>query len=96
MERLCPLVDSSRDAIRDELTLGGILRAFLPALLHLLKLGKHKRRVALAPCRLWYTGIGCRRQSFRLSALPASTLDITLLWGTDIVRAAWPRKVANG
>jgi hypothetical protein len=36
MERLCPLVDSSRDAIRDELTFGGILRAFLPALLHLL------------------------------------------------------------
>src|SRR6266853_5505620 len=52
MERLCPLVDSSRDAIRDELTLGGILRAFLPALLHLLKLGKHKLRVLshLAVC----------------------------------------------
>jgi Transposase zinc-binding domain len=52
MERLCPLVDSSRDAIRDELTFGGILRAFLPALLHLLKLGKHKLRVLshLAAC----------------------------------------------
>jgi hypothetical protein len=52
MERLCPLVDSSRDAIRDELAFGGILRAFLPALLHLLKLGKHKLRVLshLAVC----------------------------------------------
>jgi hypothetical protein len=42
MESLCPLVDSSRDAIRDELTFGGILRAFLPALLHLLKLDSAK------------------------------------------------------
>jgi hypothetical protein len=52
MERLCPLVDSRRDAIRDELTFGGILRAFLPAWLHLLKLGKHKLRVLshLAVC----------------------------------------------
>jgi putative transposase/transposase-like zinc-binding protein len=52
MERLCPLVDSSRDAIRDELTLGGILRSFLPAWLDLLKLGKHKLRVLshLAVC----------------------------------------------
>jgi hypothetical protein len=53
MERLYPLVDSSRDAIRDELAFGDILRTFLPALLHLLKLGKHKRRIALAPRRLW-------------------------------------------
>jgi hypothetical protein len=43
--------------------LGAILRAF-PALLLLLKLGKHKLR--LWACRLWYTGTG--RQSFRLRA----------------------------
>ena len=48
MEKTYPLVDSSRDAVRDELTFGGILRVFLPALLHLLKVGKHKRRIALA------------------------------------------------
>ena len=63
METLCPSVQSSGQAVRDELTLGGILRAFLPLLLHLLKLGAHKLRVlwqlaALAACCLWYTGIG--------------------------------------
>jgi hypothetical protein len=52
MEKTYPLVDS-RDAVRDEVTFGGILRVFLPALLDLLKLGKHKRRIALAPRRLW-------------------------------------------
>src|SRR6201997_4865302 len=52
MDSLCPVVDSSRDAARDRLTLGAILRAFLPALLQLLKLGKHKLRVLwdLAAC----------------------------------------------
>jgi hypothetical protein len=37
METLCPSVQSSGEAVRDELTLGGILRAFLPLLLHLCK-----------------------------------------------------------
>jgi hypothetical protein len=36
METLCASVQSSAEAARDELTLGGILRAFLPVLLHLL------------------------------------------------------------
>jgi Putative transposase/Transposase zinc-binding domain len=52
MERLCPSVQSSGEAARDELTAGGILRAFLPVLLHLLNLGAHKLRVLwqLAAC----------------------------------------------
>src|ERR1700739_3057904 len=45
METLCPSVQSSGEAVRDQLTLGGILRAFLPVLLHLLNLGAHKLRV---------------------------------------------------
>src|SRR5271165_2364836 len=52
METLCPSVQSSGEAVRDELTVGGILRAFLPLLLHLLKLSGHKLRVLwqLAAC----------------------------------------------
>src|ERR1700746_2980289 len=52
METLCPSVQSSAEAVRDQLTLGGILRAFLPLLLHLLKLSGHKLRVLwqLAAC----------------------------------------------
>jgi hypothetical protein len=52
METLCPSVQSSGEAVRDQLTLGGILRAFLPVLLHLLNLGAHKLRVLwqLAAC----------------------------------------------
>jgi hypothetical protein len=45
MDALCPLVESSADTAHDRLTLGAILRAFLPALLHLLKLGNQKVRV---------------------------------------------------
>src|ERR1700730_13318945 len=45
MGTLCPSVQSSSEAARDQLTLGGILRAFLPVLLHLLNLGAHKLRV---------------------------------------------------
>src|SRR6202790_639941 len=52
METLCPSVQSSGEAVRDQLSLGGILRAFLPVLLHLLHLGAHKLRVLwqLAAC----------------------------------------------
>ena len=52
METLCPSVQSSAEAVRDQLTLNGILRAFLPVLLHLLNLGAHKLRVLwqLAAC----------------------------------------------
>jgi len=48
MDALCPLVESSADTAHERLTLGAILRAFLTALVPLLKLGKHKVRV------LWY------------------------------------------
>ena len=50
METLCPSVQSSGEAVRNQLSLGGILRAFLPVLLHLLNLGAHKLRV------LWNVG----------------------------------------
>ena len=93
METLCPSVQSSGEAIRDQLTLGGILRAFLPVLLHLLNLGTHKLRVlwqlaacgtpALAPiCSIVHTA---STDTGRLA--PAAT---------GIVRAAWPPKAGNG
>src|SRR6201997_3217704 len=52
MDSFCPLVEGRTDTAHDRLTLGAILRAFLPALLSLLKLGKHKLRVLwhLAAC----------------------------------------------
>jgi hypothetical protein len=52
VEGPCPLVDSSKDADGDPLTVRGILRAFLPAQEHALELGKRKRRVLwlLAAC----------------------------------------------
>jgi hypothetical protein len=52
METLCPSVESSGEVARDELTLGGILRVFLPVLLNLLKFSVHKVRVLwqLAAC----------------------------------------------
>jgi hypothetical protein len=52
MDSSCPLVEGSTDPAHDHLTLGAILRAFLPALLRVLKLGKHKVRVLwrLAAC----------------------------------------------
>ena len=52
MDSLCPLVESSAQTALDRLTLGSILRIFLPVLLPLLKLGKHKLRVLrhLAAC----------------------------------------------
>jgi len=52
MDSFCPLVEGSTDTAHDRFTLGAILRAFLPALLLLLKLGKHKLRVLwhLAAC----------------------------------------------
>jgi len=58
MDSLCPLVERSRDTAHDRLTLGAILRAFLPALLSLLKLRKHKLRVLWHLAALWYTGTG--------------------------------------
>jgi hypothetical protein len=45
MGSFCPVVEGSTDPAHERLTLGAILRAFLPSLVHLLKLGKHKMRV---------------------------------------------------
>jgi len=52
MDPLCPVVEGSAETARDRLTLGAILRAFLPALPHLLNLGNHKLQVLwlLAAC----------------------------------------------
>jgi hypothetical protein len=48
----CPLVEGSTESAHDCMTLGAILRVFLPVFWHLLKLGKHKLRVLwhLAAC----------------------------------------------
>jgi hypothetical protein len=69
-------VDSNGDAAHNELALGAILRAFLPSLPYLLKLGVHRQRV-LWQLGAWYAATG--RQSLRLSALPPSALGTTLL-----------------
>ena len=52
MDPLCPVVEGSAETARDRLTLGAILRAFLPVLLPLRKLDNHKWRVLqhLAAC----------------------------------------------
>ena len=52
MDSFCPVVEGSTVSTHQCLTLGAILRAFLTALLPLLKLGKHKLRVlwCLAAC----------------------------------------------
>ena len=74
----CPLVEGSTESAHDGMTLGAILRVFLPVLLHLLKLGKHKLRVLwhLAACGT--PALGANR-SFRLSPLFTSTLGTALL-----------------
>src|SRR5467141_1357926 len=77
METLCPSVQSSGEAARDELTVGGILRAFLPLLLHLLKLSGHKLRVLWQLATFGTPALG--RQPFPLSTLPASQLGASLL-----------------
>jgi Putative transposase/Transposase zinc-binding domain len=52
MDALCPAAEGRRDAAHERLTLGDILRAFLPMVLPLLKLGQHHLRVLgqLAAC----------------------------------------------
>jgi hypothetical protein len=77
MDALCPLAESSTDTAHDRLTLGAILRAFLPALLHLLKLGNHKVRVLwhLAACGTPALGANL----FACPPLSASTLGTALL-----------------
>ena len=77
MDSLCPLTERSTDTAHDRLTLGAILRAFLPALLPLLKLGNHKVRVLwhLAACGTPALGANL----FACPPLPASTLGTALL-----------------
>jgi len=45
MDALCPVAESRREAAQERFTLGAILRAFLPIVLPLLKLGQHQLRV---------------------------------------------------
>ena len=94
METLYPSVQSSAEAARDQLTLGGILRAFLPLLLHLLKLSGHKLRVLwqLAACGTPALGAPI------FSLVPTVRIDTgpRAPAVTGIVRAAWPPKAGNG
>ena len=93
METLCPSVQSSAEAARDQLTLGGILRAFLPVLPHLLKLSRHKLRVlgSLLP-------VVHRHWAPIFSIVHTASIDTGRLApaATGIVRAAWPPKAGNG
>jgi Transposase zinc-binding domain len=52
MDASCPVAQSRREAAQERFTLGDILRAFLPIVLPLLKLGQHHLRVLgqLAAC----------------------------------------------
>jgi hypothetical protein len=93
METLCPSVQSSAEAVRDHLTVGGILRAFLPLLLHLLKLGAHKLRV------LWsLLPVVLRHWAPIFSIVHTASTDTgrRAPAATGIVRAAWPPKAGNG
>jgi hypothetical protein len=93
MDALCPLVESSTDTAHDRLTLGAILRAFLPALLHLLKLGNHKVRV------LWHlAACGTPALGANLSLVPPVRIDTgrRAPAETDIARVAWLPKAGNG
>ena len=87
MDSFCPLVEGSTDTAHERLTLGAILRAFLPALLLVLKLGKHKLRVLwnLAAC-------GTPPWAPTFSLVPTVRIDTgpRAPAVTGIVRAAWP------
>jgi hypothetical protein len=87
METLCPSVQSSGEAACDQLTLDGILRAFLPLLLHLLKLGAG----SLLP-------VVHRHWAPIFSIVHTVSTDTGRLApaATVIVRAAWPPKAGNG
>ena len=93
METLCPSVQSSGEAVRDQLTLGGILRAFLPVLLHLLNLGAHKLRVLwqLAACGTPALGANCSIVHTASTDTGRRAPAVTV-----IVRAAWLPKAGNG
>ena len=93
MDALCPLVESGTDTIHDRLTLGAILRTFLPALLHLLKLGNHN-----CGCFGTLPPVGHRHWALIFSLVPSANIDTGRRAPavTGIVRAAWPPKAANG
>ena len=93
MDSFCPLVGGSTDTAHERLTLAAILRAFLPALLLLLKLGKHKLRV------LWHLGAyGTPALGANLFACPHCPHRhwAPRSCGDRHCRAAWPPKAGNG
>ena len=93
MDSFCPVVEGSTVSAHQCLTLGAILRAFLPALLLLLKLGQHKLRGfgTLPPVvhRHW-APIFSLVPTVRIDTGPRAPAV------TGIVRAAWPPKAGNG
>ena len=93
MDALCPLVESSTDTAHDRLTLGAILRAFLPALLHLLKLGNHK-----GGCFGTLPPVVHRRWAPIFSLVPTVRIDTgrRAPAETGIARVAWLPKAGNG
>jgi hypothetical protein len=72
MDSLYPLVESSTETAPDRLTFGVYSAHSSTRFAAAAQAGQAQIPGALAPCRLWYIGTG--RQSFRLSALPASAL----------------------
>ena len=88
MEKLCPSVESNSEAVHHELTLGGILRVFLPVLLNLLKLSAHKLRV------LWQ--LAAWAPIFFIVHTAGTDTGRRAPAATGTVRAAWPLKVGNG
>jgi hypothetical protein len=92
MESLCPSVQNSGEAVRDQLTLGGILRAFLPVAPSA-QLGRPQAAGALAACCLWYTGVGRHCSIVHTASTDTGRRAPAV---TVIVRAAWPPKAGNG
>ena len=76
METLCPSVQSSGEAARDEYR-GRHPARFFTRSATSAQVELPQAAGALAACCLWYTGIG--GQSFPLSTLPAPTLGASLL-----------------
>jgi hypothetical protein len=93
MDSLCPLTERSTDTAHDRLTLGAILRAFLPALLHLLKLGNTK-------CGCFGTLPPVVRPHWVLifSLVPTVRIDTGRRAPAEIgiARVAWLPKAGNG
>ena len=91
MDPFCPLVEGSADTAHERLTLGAILRAFLPALLLVLKLGKHKLR-----CFGTLPPVERRPWAPTFSLVPTLRIDTgpRAPAVTAIVRAAYRQKLA--